>query len=56
VLLKASSNPERLLVPIRLRTGEKSRKNKIPLRRERTKTNLTGKPGDRGKAIPSSVQ
>jgi hypothetical protein len=55
VLLSASSNPEKLLVPIRLRTGENSRKNKIPLRRDRTKTNLTGKPGERRKAIPSGV-
>jgi hypothetical protein len=52
VLLRARSNPERLLDPTRLKTGDTRRKNRIPLNAERIKTNLTGNPGDKRKIIP----
>jgi hypothetical protein len=46
----ARSNPDRLLAPTRLKTGDTRRKNRSPLNAERTKTNLTGNPGDKRKA------
>jgi hypothetical protein len=52
VLLMARSNPERLLDPTRLKTGDTKRKNRSPLSAERTKTNLIGNPGDKRKTMP----
>jgi hypothetical protein len=42
----ARTTPATLLDPMRLTTGENSKKNRTPLNAERTKTNLVGKPGE----------
>jgi hypothetical protein len=50
----ASIKPERLLLKIKLRTGETSRKNNNPLNAERANTKRSGKPGDKRNALHSS--